>query len=372
MIRHLKYAPLLAAVVAGCSADSASESATTRSDEASGATSMSEPEEVPIELPATTPATPTSDNGAGPSDLPPAGSPSPESPQTPAEPASPNGPAAPEPEPSAPASLEPAAAEPEPSAPAPASVEPSAPEPQPASPEPSAPEPEPIELEPFSFFVTSYRSIVQLSGSMDGFGGDLRYGTGTGLAGADKICTEIAELSMPGAAAKEWRAFLSVSDDDGAGQVNAIDRIGEGPWFDRAGRLVATNVEGLLRPRPDGVLLVAMDLPNEFGVPNKDPDLTGDVDNHHTMTGSNPDGTLDPDGTCDDWTRSADRPGPRVGLSWPRRGATSGRGSHWMSEMYEAGCEAGVNFSFVGGMNGEPTVGSGGGYGGIYCFALNP
>ena len=38
----------------------------------------------------------------------------------------------------------------------------------------------------------------ELSGSQDGFGGDLRFGEATGLAGADKICTTIAEQSMPG------------------------------------------------------------------------------------------------------------------------------------------------------------------------------
>ena len=50
-----------------------------------------------------------------------------------------------------------------------------------------------------------------LSGSNDGFGGDLRYGEADGLSGADRICAEIAEYSMPGAGQKQWRAFLSVN-----------------------------------------------------------------------------------------------------------------------------------------------------------------
>src|SRR6185436_11463029 len=97
------------------------------------------------------------------------------------------------------------------------------------------------DLPKFSFFVTSLEALQRLSGSANGFGGDLRYGEANGLAGADKICTEIAESSMPGSGAKGWRAFLSaVSGPDGK-LVNAIDRIGEGSWYDRIGRSVAMD-----------------------------------------------------------------------------------------------------------------------------------
>jgi hypothetical protein len=51
----------------------------------------------------------------------------------------------------------------------------------------------------FSFFVTSLEAMQLLSGSQAGFGGDLRDGEASGLAGADKICSAIAEMSMPGA-----------------------------------------------------------------------------------------------------------------------------------------------------------------------------
>ncbi|KFE64865.1 hypothetical protein DB31_1883 [Hyalangium minutum] len=64
---------------------------------------------------------------------------------------------------------------------------------------------------PFSFFVTSLEAMRQLSGSQNGFGGDLRFGEATGLEGADKICRTIAEMSEPGAGQREWRAFLSTS-----------------------------------------------------------------------------------------------------------------------------------------------------------------
>src|SRR5690348_6461058 len=105
----------------------------------------------------------------------------------------------------------------------------------------------------FSFFVTSMKAMQELSGSQQGFGGDLRFGEtgpGAGLRGADKICAAIAEKSMPGAGTKKWRAFLSaVSGEDGK-QVNAIDRIGEGPWYDRVGRLLANNKAELMNDRP--------------------------------------------------------------------------------------------------------------------------
>src|SRR5262245_40454637 len=59
----------------------------------------------------------------------------------------------------------------------------------------------------FSFFVTSLAAMQRLSGSQAGFGGDLRFGKADGLSGADEICRQIAEGSMPGAGAKGWRAF---------------------------------------------------------------------------------------------------------------------------------------------------------------------
>ncbi|MET0342479.1 MAG: hypothetical protein ABW252_15855 [Polyangiales bacterium] len=183
-------------------------------------------------------------------------------------------------------------------------------------------------LEPFSFFVTSLRAMVELSGSAQGFGGDLRFGeTGdnAGLRGADKICTTIAEQSMPGSGKKVWRAFLStVKGGPNGGPVHAIDRIGEGPWYDRVGRVVASRKSDLLAFRPTSAdPQIKNDLPNEDGLPNHNPDGTGEVDNHDTLTGSGADGKvykLDPRVTCNDWTKSEKDPNdaPRVGHSWPR------------------------------------------------------
>jgi hypothetical protein len=212
----------------------------------------------------------------------------------------------------------------------------------------------------FSFFVTSLVAMRALSGSQNGFGGDLRFGQATGLAGADEICRQTAERSAPGNG-KTWRAFLSTV----SGPVNAIDRIGEGPWYDRNGRLVAMNKAGLAMTRPSGAdAVIINDLPNEDGVPNHNPDGTGNVDHHDILTGSTATGTLHASGvtaTCQDWT-SVGTGSPVIGHSWP-----ASSGMSWSSSHSVPSCAAGV----LGSTSGQH-VGSLGGYGGIYCFALTP
>lgn len=237
------------------------------------------------------------------------------------------------------------------------------------------------DLPPFSFFVTSLDAMRALSGNEKGFGGDLRYGQigpGAGLRGADKICADAAERGLKGSSAKQWRAFLSVSDAGDGKKRDAIDRIGAGPWYDRLGRLVATNVSSLTsadRPASDPV--IAEDLPNELGEPNHS---AGGVtmDNHDVLTGSDRNGRLHSNPNCEDWTTTVSSApgggpggpggfgnGPMAGHSWP---AFSGR--NWLQAHGVAGCAPSVvtgQGSFGG--NG---VGDGGGYGGIYCFALVP
>lgn len=212
----------------------------------------------------------------------------------------------------------------------------------------------------FSFFVTSLAAIRSVSGKQDGFGGDLRFGESTGLAGADKICTTIAESSMPGSGAKGWRAFLSTTT------VNAIDRVGTGPWYDRKGRLVAQNTQGLLSTRPMGDNSLINDLPNENGVPNRAGTGTGMDDNHDTITGTNTSGKWDGGSTCNDWTSATGSNGPRVGHSWP-----AGSGMSWIQAHTAPGCEPSVALVQMGAGSGSG-IGNGGGYGGFYCFALKP
>lgn len=240
--------------------------------------------------------------------------------------------------------------------------------------------------EKFSFFVTSWAGLQRLAKGFglgdgtDGFGGDLRFGetgAGAGLRGADKICATLAEASMPGAGAKGWRAFLSASDDGTGKPVNAIDRIGTGPWYDRLGRLFGTSVTDINAERPSGAAAaIKNDFPNEDGVPNHRPDPTQpEVDNHDTLTGSNSTGKLfGATATCLNWTSAkgdlATEGKPRVGHAWPRG---TGDSANWMSSLTESGCKAGANLKEQGGpLKDAVTVGSGGGYGGFYCFALKP
>ncbi len=230
--------------------------------------------------------------------------------------------------------------------------------------------------EHFSFFVTSLVGLQRLSGSEDGFGGDLRFGKPDGLSGADEICRQLAETAYPGAGCKTWRAFLSVTMGTDGNPVHARDRIGDGPWYDRLGRLVAMNKTDLLNPWPVGADAAIMyDLPNEDGVPNHDPDGNGEVDNHNTITGSNAEGMLydgDWSFTCHDWTSAVGEDGaPTIGFSW-NGGAAMAPGSGWYhSDITEGGCAPIINleyemdFSIRG-------IGARGGYGGFYCLANEP
>ncbi len=224
----------------------------------------------------------------------------------------------------------------------------------------------------FSFFVTSFDALKRMSKNDKGFGGNLKYGQASGLAGADKICTEIAEGVVPGSGAKGWRAFLSAEKGLNGTPENAIDRIGEGPWYDRKGRLLAMSKADLLFDRPRGAdTAIANDFPNEHGINNSRPNPGAPVeDNHHFLTGSDRTGKLDGVRTCNSWETNettAANP-PRTGFSY----VISNR-RHWYYGQVEGGCGAGFDIDGSGPAN--PSihhVGSGGGYGGFYCFALKP
>ncbi|HMA96539.1 MAG TPA: hypothetical protein VKP30_27830, partial [Polyangiaceae bacterium] len=149
------------------------------------------------------------------------------------------------------------------------------------------------------------------------------------------------------------------------------------------------------------------DFPNEDGIPNHDALQTGNIqnqDNHDFLTGTGEDGKLYQGSTntnCKDWTSQDKTIRPRVGHSWPRAGmgdmtntgttgTTTGGGfilpgsgatmatmNSWVSSLDENGCAPGINLSessipMGSDQGGDGTVGGGGGYGGIYCFAEEP
>jgi hypothetical protein len=146
---------------------------------------------------------------------------------------------------------------------------------------------------PMSFFVTSAGS---------GKGADLG-----GLAGADAICQKLA--SSAGAGSKTWRAYLSApgtfpsGSNPGTPSVNARDRIGEGPWFNAKGELIARDLAHL----HNGNNINKNTALDEKGNVIKG---RGDTPNEHDMlTGSRADGTAfapQTDTTCKAWTSSSD------------------------------------------------------------------
>jgi hypothetical protein len=240
-----------------------------------------------------------------------------------------------------------------------------------------------------SFFVTSYYHLALLSGSEDGFGGDLRYnGATTGLEGADAICQEMAR--RVGFGSRTWRAYLSTST------VNAIDRIGTGPWYDFVGALVANSPAELISGssrQPGGCCEEGTyDEVGLFHNGSTDQNNDGiDDDDHDTMTATNEEGTYS-GFSCDDWTSTTatdpalaemEEPGEggggfgggfgggpglnggiMMGHSWP-----AGSGQHWATSHGGHNCAAGTNF-IQDGPGSPDSVGGGGGYGGFYCFAL--
>jgi hypothetical protein len=120
-----------------------------------------------------------------------------------------------------------------------------------------------------------------------------------GLEGADQHCQQLAEAV--GAGGRTWRAYLSTQAAGGEPAINARDRIGQGPWQNAEGVVIASSLEEL----------------HDTNNLNKDTGLTeqGDVVNgrgdspnkHDILTGSQPDGTAfaeSEDRTCGNWTQS--------------------------------------------------------------------
>src|SRR5687767_5997923 len=127
--------------------------------------------------------------------------------------------------------------------------------------------------QPMSFFITSV-----------GKGDGANLG---GLAGADAHCQQLAAAAGRGAAT--WRAYLSTQ---GAGAVNARDRIGTGPWYNANGARIAQNV-GELHGDTIEQARLGTTLGKMFSLTEKKTPVNaiGDTPNQHDIiTGSTPDG----------------------------------------------------------------------------------
>jgi len=164
--------------------------------------------------------------------------------------------------------------------------------------------------ENMSFFVTSRNP---------GNGGNLG-----GLSGADAHCQSLAQAVDAGG--RTWRAYLSTST------VDARDRIGEGPWFNVRGEMIAESVADLHSDSHSNNLTAETAI-NEQG---NSPNYIGGPQplEHDVLTGTNTDGTAS-EMTCSNWTDGtagstamlghADRMGRTAGVnSWNAVHASQG------------------------------------------------
>jgi hypothetical protein len=189
-----------------------------------------------------------------------------------------------------------------------------------------------------SFFITSAGS---------GNGADL-----DGLAGADQHCQQLAQAA--GAGSKTWRAYLSTQ---GAGAVNARDRIGAGPWQNAKGTVVAKSVAEL---HGQNNVTKQTALTEKGEVVNG----RGDTPNmHDVLTGSQPDGTAFPAGedrTCGNWSKSGQ--GAAMVGHHDRQGLRDDDASKsWNSSHASRGPDGGCS---------QNDLKSTGGAGLFYCFAV--
>ena len=195
--------------------------------------------------------------------------------------------------------------------------------------------------QPMSFFITS---------AGPGNGGNLG-----GLAGADKHCQTLAAAA--GAGNRTWRAYMSAAAAGGQPAVYARERIGNGPWYNVKGQLIARDLADLHgdieRDRNSIRKPTAL---NEKGQEVKG---VGDMPNEHDMlTGSDSHGRI-PIGaaavlTCNNWTSNADTDRALLG----HHDRLGGGNASWNAAHMSAGCS-------------QPALVKTGGAGLFYCFAAN-
>jgi hypothetical protein len=193
-----------------------------------------------------------------------------------------------------------------------------------------------------TFFVTS---------AGPGKGGDLG-----GLQGADSHCEMLAQAV--GAGSRTWRAYLSTQADGGTAAVNARDRIGDGPWQNVKGVVIAKDVDelhGTNNLTKQTALSEKGDVINGYGdKPNR----------HDILTGTQPDGSAFPAGedrTCRNWTSSAEGKA-MVGHSDRKGTSPPPTDKSWNSSHLSRGPDGGCS---------QADLKTTGGDGLLYCFAVD-
>jgi hypothetical protein len=163
-----------------------------------------------------------------------------------------------------------------------------------------------------------------------------------GLAGADAHCHKLAEATSIGG--KTWKAYLSTSTE------NARDRIGNGPWYNVKGEVIAMNLDELHS--------AANKIDKQTGLTETGEVVKGRGDEpnmHDILTGSTPEGTTAEGQTCGDWTSNSDGTAmvghhDRIGLK------DDAPSKSWNSSHPSRGC-------------GKDDLPKSGGNGLFYCFA---
>lgn len=163
-----------------------------------------------------------------------------------------------------------------------------------------------------------------------------------GLDGADERCQMLAEAA--GFGDKTWRAYLSTEDPPG----NARDRIGEGPYYNAEGAMLAADKDALHERSGDPELFIDENGDRINGQWAGSPG----PNQHDVLTGSQPDGTVAANATCSDWTSTSGN---------AEVGHTDGLGPNMMS---------GGTYSEWAGSHTAPCgdLASTGGAGKLYCF----
>jgi hypothetical protein len=172
-----------------------------------------------------------------------------------------------------------------------------------------------------------------------------------GLAGADQHCQDLAYAV--GFGDLTWRAYLSTISMGGDAAVNARDRIGDGPWYNYRGVLIAENVDQL---HSDDANLTKETILTEKGsmVNGRD----DDPNQHDILTGSTLDGrafTGEGHDACGNWTSNGEG-SARVGHH-DRQGGGDNPTS-WNSAHNSRGCS-------------QSDLQGTGGNGYFYCFAID-
>lgn len=189
------------------------------------------------------------------------------------------------------------------------------------------------QAENMSFFLTS---------SGPGNGADLG-----GIEGADAYCDLLAWAVGQGD--KEWKAYLSTTGPNGE---NARDRIGEGPWYNFEGVMIARDVTDL---HSENANITKATVLTEWG--NMVRGRGESPNTHDILTGSDLQGRAvqsEDDTTCENWTSSVSGGSAMVG-HFDRTGGGQNPES-WNSAHGSRGCS-------------QTDLQGTGGNGYFYCFA---